>query len=116
MSGDQNPPDAPGKSAPVTSQNKVSLSELIAKTPGAQTREQLLERIKARQKKRSKEPQKSAPIEDQLATPEPLPFINKPDGYAADLFERLKAKQKPPKRPKPRIVVNNDKPKPSDKK
>jgi hypothetical protein len=132
MSGDQKPPSVPGKSAPVTSHNKVSLSELIAKTPGAQTREQLLERIEARQKKRSKEPQKPAPSEEDLSKPEPMNIINDPYGSAADVLQRinanakairnakqreeLKAQSKPPKGSKPRVVVNNDNPKPSDKK
>ena len=94
MSDDQKPPDPPGKSAPVASQNKVSLSELIAKTPGAQPREQLLERIKAREGKRTKKSPRSAPSEEQLSTPEPM-LSTKPYQYAADLFKRrqpLKAK------------------------
>jgi hypothetical protein len=49
---------------------KLSLADLIAQTSGAQTREQLLERIKAREQARSRKKQKSAPAEDQLATPD----------------------------------------------
>jgi len=109
-------------------ESKASLADLIAQTPGAQTREQLLERIKARQKKRSKKSQQSAPSEEELVTPEPLPIVNQPDQFAAGYWERLKEKTKaaqkgnpkakttPTKRSKPRLVVDNDKPEPSDKK
>jgi len=127
MSGDQNPPDAPGKSAPVTTQNKVSLSELIAKTPGAQTREQLLERIKAREGKRPKKLRQSAPSEEQLTEREPLPIPDDPaqihddpDQYAVGYFKRKQAEehaqQKPPKGFKLRLVPKKDKPDPADKK
>jgi hypothetical protein len=120
MSSDQEPPGVPGKSAPVTSHNKVSLSELIAKTPGAQTREQLLERIKAREGKRTKTSPRSAPSEDQLSTPEPLPIIDKPANFAADFWERFNTKQKeklkPRHRSKPKLIVDNDKPGPRDEK
>jgi len=103
------------------------LADLIAQTPGAQPREQLLERIKARQEARLKKKQKSAPAEDQLTTPEPLPIVNQPDQFAADFFARLrektkatqkgKPKAKPtPKRSKPRLVVDNESSDPADKK
>ncbi len=116
MSSDQEPPGVPRKSAPVRSHNKVSLSELIAKTPGAQTREQLLERIKAREGKRTKTSPRSAPSEEQLSTPEPMPMVDA-DKFAEGYFKRLKAKEEV-KRPrsKPRIVVDNDKPSPTNKK
>jgi len=96
-----------------------SLADLIAQTPGAQTREQAIERIKARRQKRlTKEPRPSV-SEDQLAKPEPLPIIDKPDQFAADFFERLKAKEKaktrPPKRSKPRLFLDNEKPEPPPK-
>ena len=103
------------------------LADLIAQTPGAQPREHLLERIKARQEARSKKKQKSAPAEDHLTTPEPLPIVNEPDRFAADFFARLrekaratqkdKAKAKPtPKRSKPRLVVDNESSDPADTK
>ena len=94
MSSDQKPPGVPGKSASVTSHNKVSLSELIAKTPGAQTREQLLERINARQKKRSKEPQKPTPSEEDLTKPEPMNIVDDPYGTASDVIQRIRANAK----------------------
>jgi len=110
-------------------ESKASLADLIAQTPGAQTREQLLERIKARQKKRSKKSHQSAPSEEQLSKPEPLPLIlSNPDKYAAKFFAQLKEKEKatqkdkpkakttPTKRSKPRLVVDNDNPDPADKK
>jgi hypothetical protein len=107
---------------------ELSLADLIAQTPGAQTREQLIERINARRQKRSKEQANQAPAEEELVTPEPLPFVNQPARFAAGFLERFKEKTKatqkdtpkakttPTKRSKPRLVVDNDKPKPSDKK
>ncbi len=90
-----------------------TLADLIAQTPGAQTREQAIESIKARRQKRLAEKTQPAVSEDQLVKPEPLPIIEKPDQYAADFFQRLKAKekakQKPPKRSKPRLFLDNDK-------
>ena len=118
---DEKPPEPPGKSTPVASQNELSLAELIAKTPGAQTREQLLERIKARERKRPKKSHQSAPSEEQLSTPEPMPihdnpYKDNPYQWAVDHFKRkqaeVRAQQKPPKRSKPRVVVDNDKPGP----
>lgn len=99
--------------------NKASLAELIAKTPGAQTREQITGRIKTRRQKRLSEKPQTLASEDQLVKPEPLPIIGKPDEYAKDFFQRLKAKekakQKPPKRSKPKLVLDNEMPKPADK-
>lgn len=115
------------KARGATGESKASLAELIAQTPGAQTREQLLERIKARQQKRLKKQSSPAPAEEALVTPEPLPIVHQPDKFAADFFARLKEKTKAtqkdnpkakptPKRSKPRLVVDNDKPDPADKK
>jgi len=96
-----------------------SLTDLIAQTSGAQTREQAIERIKARRQKRLAAKQQPPISEDQLIKPEPLPIIGKPDQFASQFFERLKAKekakQKPPRRTKPRLFLDNEKPKPADK-
>jgi hypothetical protein len=111
---------------------KSSLADLIAQTPGAQTREQLLERIKARQQKRSKEPQKPAPREEELSKPEPMNIISDPYGLAPDVVQRIlanakaiwsakqkeerEAQSKPPKGFKLHLVPKNEKSEPSDKK
>ena len=71
---------------------ELSLADLIAQTPGAQTREQLLERIKARQQKRSKEPQKPAPSEEDLTRPEPMNIVDDPYGAASDVSQRIRTK------------------------
>ena len=119
-------PQEKGRSA--TGESRPSLADLIAQTPGAQTREQLRERIKARQQKRLKKQSNPASAEEELVTPEPLPIVNQPDQFAADFFARLKEKTKatqkdkpkakptPTKPSKPRLVVDNDKPDPPDKK
>jgi hypothetical protein len=109
MSSDQKPPVRATSSASV---RKASLGELIAGTPGAQPRDQLVERIKRREGRR---PEKSseARVQVELSKPEPLPIIDKPDQFAADFFDRLKAreseKRKPPKRSKPKLMVDNGK-------
>ena len=63
---------------------------------------------------------KPTPAEEDLIKREPLPMVNEPDQFAEGFFKRLKlkegAKQKPPKGSKPRLIVDNDKPGPSDKK
>jgi len=125
---DEKPPEPPGKSTPVASQNELPLAELIAKTPGAQTREQLLERIKARERMRPKKSQQSAPSEEQLTEREPLPMIDDPK-YLTGFVKRLQAKEQEkqleakqnekcetPKGKKLHIVVDNDKAGPRDKK
>ena len=111
------------KDAPTAAKDQraePSLVELIAQTPGAQTREQALAHIKARQQKCIKKPLQSVPSEEQLATPEPFPIIDNPEQHAANFWKRFNAKEeekrKPPKGSKPRLLIDNDKPDPSDKK
>jgi hypothetical protein len=91
---------------------KPSLAELIAQTPGAQPRMELEKKIEERRQKR-RLPQSPAAPDIDVAQPEPLPIIDKPDQFAADFFARLKQKEKekpkPPKRSKPRLVIDNDK-------
>ncbi len=97
-----------------------TIADLIAQTPGAQTREQALERIKTRRQKRQAQQPQPALADGELSKPEPLPIIDKPDQFAADFFKRLKAKEnakrKPPKRSKPRLVIDNGQPEPPRKK
>jgi hypothetical protein len=107
---------------------KLSLAELIAQTPGAQPREQLVDRINARQQKRSKEPQKPAPSEEELSKPEPMNIISDPYSSAPDVLQRIlanakairsakqreerEAQSKPTKGFRLRLVVNNHKERP----
>ena len=134
MSSDQKPPEPHDKNTRRPSASMLSLSELIAQTPGAQTREQLLARIKARERKRTKKSPQSAPSEDRLSTPEPLPthdnpYKDNPYQWAVDHLKRKQAKasaqrkqaeahaqQKHPKGFKPYLVRKNDEPDPADKK
>ena len=129
---DGKPPLPQDKSASATGGSQPSLADLIAQTPGAQTREQLLERINARRQKRSKEPQKPAPSEEGLSKPEPMNMISDPYGSAQDVYQRIlanakairnakqreerEAQSKPSKGFKLRLVPKNDKSEPSDKK
>jgi hypothetical protein len=108
------------KGAPRAGIDKASLAELIAHTPGAQTREQAIESIKRRRQKQHIEKPQPAISDDQIAKPEPLPIIDNPEDFAKGFYQRLqakeKAKQKPPKRSKPRLLLNNEKSDPSGKK
>ena len=129
---DGKPPVPRDESASAPGGSKASLADLIAQTPGAQTREQLLERINARRQKRSKEPQKPAPSEEDLSKPEPMNIISDPYGSAVDILQRIhanakairnakqreerEAQSKPSKGFKLRLVPKNDKSEPSDKK
>jgi hypothetical protein len=110
----------PAKAPSPAGVTKASLAELIAQTPGAQTREQVIERIKKRQQKRLIEKPQPAISEEQIAKPEPLPIIDNPDDFAKGFYQRLQAKenakQKPPKGSKPRLLLNNEKSDPPGKK
>ncbi len=92
---------------------QLSLAELIAQTPGAQTRQEALAHVRARTQT-AKPPSQQPLLDDDIIKAEPMPIIDKPDVYAADFFQRLKmkekGKQKPPKRQKPRLVIDNDTP------
>ena len=103
----------PGDASP------TALAALIAKTPSAQPREQIIQRHKTRMQERLQEAAKPIPSEEDLTKPEPMPMIDDPE-FLAGFVEQFKAreqeKQKQPKRSKPRIVVDNDKPGPADKK
>ena len=63
------------------------------------------------------------PSEEDLTKREPINIISDPYASAPELLKRLvtkakdnqKEKRKPPKRSKPRLIVDNDKPDPPDK-
>jgi hypothetical protein len=109
---------------------KLSLADLITQTPGAQPREQLIERINARQQKRPKNQSNPTPSEEDLTKPEPMNIIDDPDGAASDIIQRiranakairnakqkedLKAQPKPPKGSKLTLVRKDGKPVPPD--
>ena len=87
--------DAPPADTAKAQRAEPSLAELIAQTPGAQTREQALAHIKrAREQKRHAE--KAATVDalpkKTLAKREPLPIIDNPDQHAADFWKRFNAK------------------------
>ncbi len=85
------------------------LAELIAMTPGAQSREQAQASIKRRRERRLKTEPAVSPAD--FATPEPIPpnIVDHPIGFGKDFWTRFAAKDKPPPRgSKPRVVVNND--------
>jgi len=91
------------------------LADLIAKTPGAQTREQALEHIKARRARLLAQSPIDTRRDDKIAAPEPAPSAESPDDYAAGFWKRLAdkddAKKRPPPRgKKPRLIVDNDDP------
>ena len=120
------PPTATAK----TQRAEPSLAELIAQTPGAQTREEALAHIAAREQAFApKKRQPPNPSEEDLTKPEPINIepiniISDPYNSAPEVLKRLvakakdkqKEKPKPAKLSKPRLVVDNDKPEPPDKK
>lgn len=118
MSSDQKSPEPHDKNTRRPSASKLSLSELIAQTPGAQPREQLLERIKGRRQKHTNKPRKSSSSEEQFSTPEPLPMIDDPKylgGFLKRFIAKEQEKRTPPKRSTPYLIVDNDKRDPPDK-
>lgn len=115
------PPPRKGKNLLNPAELETLLAALIAKTPAAQTRQQVVERRQARTQVRIQQSRKPSPSEELLAKPEPLPIIDNPTQLATEFWERFKKKEeekrKPPKRSKPRLkVVDNNNPKPPDKK
>ena len=100
---------------------KLSLADLIAQTPGAQPREQLIERINARQQKRPKKQSNPTASEEDLTKPEPMNIIDDPYGAASRVVERLQAlvkakqKEKAKAQPKLALVRKDGKPVPPDK-
>lgn len=84
--------------------DKRSLADLIAATPGAQTREEAKRSIKAR---RAKLMETVAPPPEDLASPEVIPLIDNPDAFAREFFQRLQDKEKPKRGSKPRLIVDN---------
>ena len=91
----------------MTDPKKPSLADLIAGTPGAQSREQASESIKAR---RAQLLNTTEPPPQDFAAPEPLPIVDTPDDFAKGFFQRLMAKGDPTPQPfTPRLVVDNNK-------
>jgi len=105
---------------------QTALAALIAKTSVAQPREHLIKREMSRAQERLQLTANATPSELTLSEREPTPLIDGPDAFAAGFYERLKekakttSKEKAPPKPrkpsKPRLIVDNDKPDPSDKK
>ena len=97
------------------------LAELIAKTPGAQTREQALAHMRARRARLLAPPPTDSQRDEKISAPEPAPVIKDPDDYAARFWARQAAKdaekrRPPPRGKKPRLIVDNDDPpKPPEK-
>jgi hypothetical protein len=89
----------------MTDPKKPSLADLIAGTPGAQSREQAQESIKTR---RAQLLNTTEPPPD-FAAAEPLPIVDAPEDFAKSFFQRLMAKGEPTPQPfAPRLVVDND--------
>jgi len=99
------------------------ITEMIARSPGAQTREQALASLKARRARFLAQPPVDSPRNDEpdLTRPEPMPFVDDPDAFAAGFWTRFNNKAPPltpappPRGRKPRIVVDNTKPQPPRK-
>lgn len=86
---------------------KPSIADLIAATPGAQTREEALASIKARRARMLASPDAAQPAD--FSVPEPMPILGDPEAFARAFFQRKMQEAAPPPRGvKPRIVVRND--------
>jgi len=104
-------------------QNTDLITEMIARSPAAQTREQALASIKARRARLLARPPVESRHDDEpdLTRPEPMPIIDDPDAFAAGFWTRFNSKEPPstprppPRGSKPRIVVDNTKPQPPRK-
>lgn len=81
------------------------LSALIAATPGAQPLVLALARIQERREKLLKQ---TVPPADDFTAAEPFSIVDAPDEFAKGFFQRLMAKETPPRGSKPRLVVTND--------
>jgi hypothetical protein len=96
----------------MTKTTKPPIADLIARTPGAQTREEAKASLKARRDQLLSST--SVPPSDPAAT-EPMPDIDS-EAYARHFFTRLAEKEKnsapprPPRGSKPRLVTKDDEP------
>ena len=89
------------------------IADLIAMTPGAQTREQATASLKVR---RERLLNSVAPPPTDFVTPEPIPDIET-ENYAKGFFKRLMDKDQPPPRgSKPRVIIDNKNPEPPPQK
>ena len=120
--------DAPPATTAKAQRAEPSLAELIAQTPGAQTREEALAHIAARERASApKKRQTPIPSEEDLTKREPINIISDPYASAPEVIQRLlasakaKQKEKPkaqPKQPKGSkltLVRKDGKPVPPDK-
>lgn len=89
----------------MTDIKKPTLADLIASTPGAQSREAAQASIAARRARLLNSAAPSPP-EDFTAS-EPLPIVGEPDVFAQAFFQRLLDKASPPRPSKPCLVVDN---------
>ena len=86
---------------------KPSIADLIAATPGAQTREEALASIKARRARMLAASDAAQPTD--FSAPEPMPILGDPEAFAREFFQRtLQEPPPPPRGVKPRLVVRND--------
>jgi hypothetical protein len=76
----------PGDASP------TALAALIAKTPGAQPLEQIIQRHKARALERQQGAARPTPSEEDLTKPEPMSIIDDPYGAASDVSQRIRSK------------------------
>ena len=107
------------------SQGRRSVEDLIARTPAAVPVELALKAIadrKARLLSGGLVPSCPAPAveEPDVAEREPMPLLDDTEAFAAGFWQRLKEKEDaknktPPRRSKPRLVVDNDDPVPPAK-
>ena len=70
----------------------TALAALIAKTPGAQPLEQIIQRHKARALERLQGAAKPTPSEEDLTKPEPMNIVDDPHGAASDVIQRIRSK------------------------
>lgn len=89
----------------MTEKKKPSLTDLIAKTPGAQSLQRARASIKARREKLLGA-ETTPPVD--VAAAEPLPIVDAPDEFAKGFFQRLMHKQAPPRGSKPQLIIDNE--------
>ncbi|MGD9784061.1 MAG: hypothetical protein AB7E80_17140 [Hyphomicrobiaceae bacterium] len=96
----------------MTKRAMPSLADLIAQTPGAQTREAAHAHIEAR---RGQWRAVDAKPSGDITQPEPMPAIEDVEQFAKGFWQRKMEDQTPKRGGKPKLVVDNDDDPPPDR-
>lgn len=95
----------------MTDRKMPTLADLIARTPGAQSRDAAQTSVIARRAQLLNSA--APPPSEDFTAPEPMPIVDAPDAFAQAFFQRLQDKELP-RTARPRLVIDNKRTPPTD--